>query len=266
MNRIILVSEGNFDSDKLINSLRRMILDSEKETIKVVNIHDMEYMSKDGSTKTQSFFMGQIVPKDDKNFPRYITYEDENGIQTKDFYIAGFLDEQAVLNSTIIKDLISDEQDRSIVRNNPSLLLNYLLDNGVEDISHILNEYKINGAYSVLDYSSDKPTFYFGTTGRLVAYSDKLPKYPDEDHTVSYYTNSREVMEYLGVDYGTCTRLEKKSRYYPTGCSLFSEVFLSYAEKERNRNSRFIIGDEELSNKTSINVENHVYRLKNKNK
>ena len=266
MNRIILVSEGNFDSDKLINSLRRMILDPEKETIKVVNIHDMEYIAKDGSIKTQSFFMGQIVLKDDKDFPRYITFEDENGIQIKAFYIAGFLDEQDVLNSTIIEDLISNEQDRSIVRNNPSLLLNYLLDKGVEDISDILNEYKINGAYSVLDYSSEKPTFYFGTTGRLVAYTDKLPKYLDEDYTVSYYTNSREILEYLGVDYGTCTRLEKKSSYYPTGFSVFSEVLLSYAEKERNKNSRFIIGDEELSNKNSINVENHVYKLKNKNK
>lgn len=269
MNKIVLVAEGKFDCEKLIKSLRRMIIDPGKESISVINIRDDEYKEKDGTIKIQSFFMGQIVPKDDRNSNIYITFEDENGMQIKEYYISGFLDDESVLNSTIIEDLISSEQDRTIIRNNPSLLLKYLLDMGEENIGRTLNDYGINGVYSVLNDSAwveNKPDFYFGTTGSLIGYTDTMPKYPSEDHTVSYYTNSREVLEYLGVDYRPFIKLEKKSRYYPDGFSMFSGIFLSHVEKDRMNKEGFPIGCEEQANKAYISVLNSTYRLKKKNK
>ena len=276
MNKIILVAEGNYDSDKLINALQRMVIDSEKEIVRVVEIHEMKYRKDDLTTGTQSFFMGQIVSNEDKNFPSYVYYEDENGMQIKEYYLAGILDEQRVLKSGIIEDVIDNEEDRNKVRNNPILLLYYLLKNGEENIDKCLRKYGINGAYSILDPNLDypidtgkvnhtNPIFYFKTTNNLVGYTDSMPKYPREGHNVSYYTNSREIMDYLGLNYFSFTSLEKKSRYYPKGFNMFSGAFLSYVENEANKENQFPIGNENLTNNAPISIADYVYTLKNKN-
>ena len=220
--------------------------------------------------------MGQIVSNEDKNFPSYVYYEDENGMQIKEYYLAGILDEQRVLKSGIIEDVIDNEEDRNKVRNNPILLLYYLLKNGEENIDKCLREYGINGAYSILDPNLDypidtgkvnhtNPIFYFKTTNNLVGYTDSMPKYPREGHNVSYYTNSREIMDYLGLNYFSFTSLEKKSRYYPKGFNMFSGAFLSYVENEANKENQFPIGNENLTNNAPISIADYVYTLKNKN-
>ncbi|MBR4830691.1 MAG: hypothetical protein IKZ96_02880 [Bacilli bacterium] len=279
MNKILLVAEGNYDSDKLINALQRMVIDPKKEMVRAIEIHDMEYRKDDLTTGTQSFFMGQIVSNEDINYPNYpgyVFYEDENGMQIKEYYLSGILDEQRVLDSGIIEDVIDNEEDRIKVRNNPSLLLYYLLKNGEENVENQLREYGINGAYSVLDpnpdypidtgkENHDNPIFYFRTTHNLVGYTDKMPKYPNEGHSVSYYTNSREIMDYLGLSYFSFKKLEKKSRYYPNGFNVFSGTFLSYVENEANKKNQFPIGNDNLTNNAPISIANYVYTLKNKN-
>ena len=279
MNKILLVAEGNFDRDKLINALQRMVIDSEKEIVRVVEIHEMNYRKDDLTTGTQSFFMGQIVSNEDINYPNYpgyVFYEDENGMQIKEYYLSGILDEQRVLESGIIEDVIDNEEDRNKVRNNPVLLLYYLLKNGEENIDKCLREYGINGAYSILDPNLDypidtgkvnhtNPIFYFKTTNNFVGYTDSMPKYPEEGHNVSYYTNSREIMDYLGLNYFSFTSLEKKSRYYPKGFNMFSGTFLSYVENEANNKNQFPIGNENLTNNAPISIADYVYTLKNKN-
>lgn len=276
MSKILLVAEGNYDSDKLINALQRMVIDSEKEIVRVLEIHEMKYRKDDLTTGSQSFFMGQIVSNEDKNFPSYVYYEDENGMQIKEYYLAGILDEQRVLKSGIIENVIDNEEDRNKVRNNPILLLYYLLKNGEENIDKCLREYGINGAYSILDSNLDypidtgkenhtNPIFYFKTTNNLVGYTDSMPKYPEEGHNVSYYTNSREIMDYLGLNYFSLTSLEKESRYYPKGFNMFSGTFLSYVENEANKKNQFPIGNENLTNNAPISIADYVYTLKNKN-
>ena len=213
MDKILVAKGENFDSNLLISSLKRMAIDS-KESVKVIQGHNMEYI--DDGIKKESFFIGQVVNENNK-MPGIMTIED------RDLWVVGTVDEKSVLNSKILEDYLNEE-NRLKVYENPSLLLKYLIPYGDKTIERLFIDYRINSIYSILDTSLDKTSLHFRATYNAIGYIGKKDG-------VTYFSNSKEIMEYLGIDYKVYRRLESISKFYP-GLSIFSGICLSSIENE----------------------------------
>ncbi len=293
MNRIMLVAVGNYDSKKLISSLQSMILNPEEETVKVIQGRDMEYITQEGTyTKPpvigkQSFFMGQIVKKDQSDFPSIVEYKGH------DMWVSGILNEQEVLDSSVIRDFVESKEEREKVRKNPNLILNYLAQEKDKTIIDLLIDYRIHGMYSVLNLSPKYPCLTIRTTY-------DCPSFVGYDYNsgVNYFCNSKEVLDQLKAENVYLhRRYDKVSSYYPYGRGYTGAELYEYEDRKKVLEKiKFTTGKEkavsdfeksrlltvgkdvrdriiarfnpiyEFQRLASKCIDNHVYTFKSKNK
>ena len=77
MSKIVLVVDGQFDSNKLCMALKRMVLDPDKEVVDIIQYKDVEYVNDEGHNCKRDFFIGQTKDKEEKETSKILTYKDQ---------------------------------------------------------------------------------------------------------------------------------------------------------------------------------------------
>lgn len=267
MSKIVLVADGQFDSNKLCTALKRMVIDPSKEVVDIIQYKDVEYVNDEGQNCKRDFFMGQIKDREEKEAPRIITYKDDNGVE-KNVLFFGIVNAEKVLNSDIIDKLV-DEEDKGRIYDNPNLLLSYLyekidagkLDETIlskrMDIYLYLVRYNVDGIYSFIDMNPNCTRFIFQNKLLRFCYAHvALDK-------TRVLCSSKEVMNYLGLNYSEYGDISINSSYglINRNCSSFN-CFSSLELLDENSNI-FPVNE---SNLDSVQVNNYIYTYKNKNK
>lgn len=194
MNKILVVARGkNIDQYKIINSLQKMILDPKNERISCFYANEVQYdytLFFEKMHEEENVFMAQIVDKNDKSYPLDFSLKNEEKSNNRHLVISGYFDEEQVKESGMIEKVFEDEDIREKVYNNLSNLPKYLCNELKEPKSL---EYFFRGIDSMISVIRlDYPFFSLHSGGKTIVFEAY-------NNDTSYYSNSREVIEDLGL-------------------------------------------------------------------
>lgn len=197
MNKIMVVARGeDINTHKIISSLNSMILDPSKEIVSCFYVKDLEinYRNIFGERRCyeDNTFMAQIVEKGKEIYPLHFTYKRDDESDPIEIVVCGVFDEEQVKSSDEIKRYFKDENIRELIYSDPKNFPKYICDvYKHESIEWVFREidstmliYRLSNYPFCLFFSNGKTGCYVG-----------------EEEDVEYYSNSREVLENMGIKF-----------------------------------------------------------------
>ncbi len=195
MNKIMVVARGkNIDTYKIISSLQSMILDSSKEIVSSFYANDMEFNYRNlfGTNyhDEDNTFMAQIVEKGKETYPLHFSYKNKDMTEPVEMVICGVFDEEQVKSSNTIEKNFEDEEIRNLMNSDIKNFPKYICDAS----NHESIEWCFRGIDStmIVYRLSHYPYCVFFSYGKTGCYIG-------EKNDVEYYSNSKEVLENMGI-------------------------------------------------------------------